>query len=94
MTQMILPTVIDKGEWPETGARMYNVVLDDGREASIVLQPGHCLEDKVRETLSKFGTPVAYLSVAAKGTVCDRRRLQEPRKSIGRQNANAAWPQA
>ncbi len=51
---MILPIVIDKGEWPETGGRMYNVVLSDGREASIILQPGHCLEDKVYETLSTF----------------------------------------
>lgn len=33
---------------------MYNVVLSDGREASIILQPGHCLEDKVYETLSTF----------------------------------------
>jgi hypothetical protein len=72
---MILPTVIDKGEWPETGGRMYNVILSDGREASIVLQPGHCLEDKVYETLSRFDRaagmsatpPKAQLVTAAAG---------------------------
>jgi len=57
--QMIQPTVIDKGEWPETGGRMYNVVLSDGREASIILQPGHCLEDKVYQTLSTFESIVS-----------------------------------